>query len=88
MKLKEKVIEIHRDELYEQVWKLPVSRLAPKYGISDVGLSKICRKLKVPKPPRGYWTKIQFGKKVRQTPLIDVKKKFPLATIKIPVFFI
>lgn len=60
MRTKEKLIKIHRNELYEQVWKIPISHLAPKYGISDVGLSKICHKLNVPKPPRGYWTKIQF----------------------------
>jgi hypothetical protein len=64
-----KAIKIYRNKLYEQIWKVPISRLAPEYGLSDVGLSKICRKLKVPKPPRGYWTKLQFKKKVVRTPL-------------------
>ena len=54
---------IRRKELYEKIWKVPASELAAQYGLSDVGLSKICKKLKVPKPPRGYWTKLQFGKK-------------------------
>ena len=53
-------ITISRNELYEQVWKEPVSRLAPKYGISDVGLKKICRKLNVPTPPLGYRYIVDF----------------------------
>ena len=60
---------INRNELYEQVWSEPVSKLAPKYGLSDVGLKKICRKLNVPTPPLGYWTKIQHNIRVEKTPL-------------------
>jgi len=59
-------ITVNRNELYEQVWREPVSRLAPKYGISDVGLKKICRKLNVPTPPLGYWTKIQHNIRVEK----------------------
>ena len=58
-----------RGGLYDQVWKTPISRLAKQYGISDVGLAKICRKLKVPTPPVGYWAKVEFGKKVNRPPL-------------------
>ncbi|MDZ7736870.1 MAG: hypothetical protein U5P41_12800 [Gammaproteobacteria bacterium] len=34
------------EELYQQVWQTPMSKLAEQYGISDNGLAKICRKLK------------------------------------------
>jgi hypothetical protein len=37
-----------RAALYEQVWLQPVQQVAKSYGISDVGLGKICRKLRVP----------------------------------------
>lgn len=48
-------MEVHRETLYEEVWETPLSRLAPeKYGVSDVGLRKVCEKLHVPTPPRGY----------------------------------
>lgn len=60
---------ITRSKLYEEVWKKPFSRVASSYGISDVALSKICRKLNVPKPPRGYWARLQNGYKVTRTPL-------------------
>ena len=49
--MEEKTITIHRDTLYNKVWEIPVSRLAPEFGISDVGLKKICIKLNVPTPP-------------------------------------
>jgi hypothetical protein len=37
-------------------------RLATRYGISNVGLAKICHKNDIPRPPRGYWAKKEFGK--------------------------
>jgi len=73
----DKTITIHRDDLYHQVWQTPVSRLAPKYGISDVGLKKICRKLNVPTPPLGYWAKVQHNIRVEKTPLPKLKHGEP-----------
>ena len=48
-------IELSRQELYERVWSAPVSKIAPEFGLSDVGLAKACRRLKVPIPSVGYW---------------------------------
>ena len=50
-----------RDELYEQVWAQPVQAVAKSYGISGVRLGKVCRALKVPVPPRGYWARVRSG---------------------------
>ncbi len=58
-----------REELYKKVWAKPTVKLATEFGISDVGLSKICRKLDVPKPPPGYWRRIETGAKIKPTPL-------------------
>ncbi|MBK1872589.1 hypothetical protein FE848_05080 [Marinobacter sp. 1-3A] len=60
---------ITRESLYEEVWTEPVSRVAPRYGISDVALGKVCRKYRIPLPPRGYWAKINAGKSPRKLPL-------------------
>lgn len=60
---------IKRSELYRLVWEQPMLRLAKTYGLSDVGLAKICRKHDIPRPPRGYWAKLQHGQKPSQTPL-------------------
>lgn len=58
-----------RAELYEQVWTEPVRTVAQKYGISDVALAKVRKKLDVPLPGRGYWAKKSAGQKTRRTPL-------------------
>jgi len=59
----------NRKELYKQVWSRPVTTVAKEYGISDVGLRKICKKLKVPLPGVGYWQKRLHGKRIKHPPL-------------------
>jgi len=58
-----------REALYAEVWEEPVSLVARKYGISDVMLAKICRKLAVPVPGRGYWARKAAGQKLSRIPL-------------------
>src|SRR5258708_39588205 len=65
----DKPIVVTREHLYDQVWTMPTQKLAKQYGISDVGLSKICRRLNVPKPGLGYWAKVDAGQKPERTPL-------------------
>jgi len=61
-----------RNVLYDEVWAQPMWTLANKYGISDVGLAKTCRKLGVPLPGLGYWAKKSAGKKVPKRPPLPV----------------
>ncbi len=58
-----------RQQLYNLVWAEPIYQLAKKYQISDTGLRKRCLKYNIPVPPVGYWSKVQYGKKVRKIPL-------------------
>jgi hypothetical protein len=51
----------------------PMSRLAVQYGLSGNGLAKICRRLDVPNPPRGYWARKEAGKKVNQAALPAIR---------------
>ncbi|MFL5481250.1 MAG: hypothetical protein ACJ8AK_03605 [Gemmatimonadaceae bacterium] len=46
-----------------------MKNLAPHYGLSDVGLAKTCKRLRVPVPGRGYWAKKAAGHPVKQKPL-------------------
>jgi hypothetical protein len=57
----------HREALYEEVWSTPVTKVAKMHGLSDVGLRKICKKLAVPLPPAGYWSKVVHGKIVGES---------------------
>jgi len=63
---------IDRGLLYEEVWTDPVITVAQRYGLSDVGLAKICRRLKIPLPGRGYWAKLNAGKPTQRTRLPKV----------------
>jgi hypothetical protein len=58
-----------RKQLYTQVWSTPIRKLALKYGLSDVGLAKLCKRHDIPRPERGYWAKLQFGKAPPKTRL-------------------
>jgi hypothetical protein len=66
-----------REELYALVWATPMIQLAKNYGISDVGLRKICVKHGIPTPHLGYWAKAAAGKKVKQPPLPPAPKYMP-----------
>jgi len=47
-----------RAELFAMVWDRPATAVAEQLGVSDAYLSKLCKKLQVPKPPR--WTSPGF----------------------------
>lgn len=64
-------IRVSREELYRQVWETPMVKLAANYGISGNGLAKICSRMSVPYPPRGYWAKKAAGHAVVVSPLPD-----------------
>jgi hypothetical protein len=63
----------NREELYAEVWEQPLVKIAGKYNVSAVMLGKVCRKLQVPLPGRGYWAKKEFGKPVERIPLKEAK---------------
>jgi hypothetical protein len=62
---------------YRLVWTLPVSEIAARLGVSDVGLAKLCRRAAVPIPGRGYWQRTEAGQPVEPTPLEVAPKGLP-----------
>lgn len=46
-----------REDLYEWVWREPASQVARRLGLSAAGLAKICDRLDVPRPSRGFWVR-------------------------------
>lgn len=69
-------VKLTREELYAQVWAEPMQHLAKRYGLSDRGLAKMCERMCVPVPGRGYWARKAAGKTVRRPPLT------PLGTLR------
>jgi hypothetical protein len=63
------VAKVTRQQLYEQVWSIPVTQVAKLYGLSDVGLAKVLKAHEIPYPARGFWAKKHNGKTVRQMAL-------------------
>lgn len=68
-------VTLHREKLYQEVWQTPISRLASKYGLSDVGLAKVCKRMDIPLPPRGYWQKQRYGHEVKESNLPTARKQ-------------
>ncbi len=73
---------LSREQLYEQVWHKPMRHLASEYGLSHVGLAKLCKRHEIPTPPVGYWAKLQHKKVVTQ-PALPTPSDPALTTIVI-----
>ncbi|MDK1389974.1 hypothetical protein QN224_32130 [Sinorhizobium sp. 8-89] len=61
--------DLSREELFALVWEKPTQQVAKDLGVSDVAVGKLCARLQVPKPPRGYWAKVEAGEIPRRPPL-------------------
>jgi AcrR family transcriptional regulator len=59
---------LSRRDLYNLVWSTPMKTAAETMGLSPNGLAKICDRLLVPYPTRGYWNKTG-AQRPRRTPL-------------------
>lgn len=62
-------MEISREELYELVWKEPITAISKRLGVKDSELRKECKKANIPLPILGYWSKLKYNKEVEVTPL-------------------
>lgn len=51
-----------REQLYDLVWKEPMLRIGERLGVSSSYMARVCTDLRVPRPPRGYWAQLEFGK--------------------------
>jgi hypothetical protein len=69
----QKSLTTTRTELYRRVWNTPMRTLAKEFGLSDVGLAKICEKHHIPRPPVGHWVRVERGHHPEQTPLPDIE---------------
>lgn len=67
--------ELSREELFALVWEKPTSDLTKELGLSDVAIGKLCTRLQVPKPPRGYWARVQAGRTPRRPALVAFREE-------------
>jgi hypothetical protein len=52
---------VTREELYEEVWAEPMTMVAARYGVSSSFMARVCDRLNVPQPHRGYWAQLKVG---------------------------
>jgi len=78
-----------REKLYELVWQEPMLKVAARYGVASIYMARVCVELRVPRPPSGYWSKVEFGKASPAPPLPpardgDVTEWHPGAVLTAP----
>jgi hypothetical protein len=61
--------ELSRKSLFEMVWSQPMTKLAAQFKISDVALTKICRRHEIPVPGRGFWARVAAGQRLNRPEL-------------------
>ena len=66
-----------REALHDLVWTAPVSEIAERLGVSDVGLAKLCRRAAIPRPGRGYWARVEAGQRIERTALPPPPEDLP-----------
>lgn len=57
-------IRVSRDQLYDMVWREPMIKVAMRYEVSSSFLARVCARLNIPRPERGYWAKLSAGHQV------------------------
>jgi len=55
-------MSVTREKLFEEVWAEPMTIVATRYGVSSSFLARVCERLNVPRPARGYWARLEVGK--------------------------
>jgi hypothetical protein len=64
-------MEITRSELYRLVSDAPLSKVAPKLGLSPTILAATCKKHDIPYPGSGFWTRKAMGLPATPPPMPD-----------------
>lgn len=53
---------VTRQELYDMAWRMPMLRVAERFGVSSSYLARVFTELRIPRPAPGYWAQVEFGK--------------------------
>lgn len=61
-------MKLTRKELYDLVWKEPLTAISKRLEISGAELGKRCAAANIPLPPNGYWSTLIYGKNKERTP--------------------
>jgi hypothetical protein len=45
---------VMREKLFKEVWSEPMTTVAKRYGVSSNYLARVCERMGLPRPERGY----------------------------------
>jgi len=71
-----------REQLYAEVWSVPMIHLSKRYGLSGPALRQICVNLAIPIPARGHWAKLAAGHDVPKPPLAAISAGAPARDVE------
>jgi ATP-dependent Zn protease len=74
-------MSVSREKLYQEVWAEPMLKVGAHYGVSSSFLARVCRRMNVPCPPRGYWARKSAGLRSKVPPLPNPEPGDELAWI-------
>ena len=64
---------VSREKIFEEIWAEPITTVSKRYDVSDSFFVRICKRLKIPRPPKGYWAKLAAGITTPKPLLPDAK---------------
>ena len=71
--IQEPATPLTREALYSLVWSEPMLKVAARFEVSSSYMARVCTRMNVPRPDRGYWAKKEVGKAPKQTPLPEAR---------------
>ena len=66
-------MRVKREKLYSEVWAEPSLTVAKRYNVSSSYLGRVCERLDIPRPPRGFWAQRAAGIEFEQPALPDAE---------------
>ncbi len=75
-------LPLTREALYKLVWSEPMLKVGAKYKVSSSYMARVCKRLNVPRPERGYWNKLAVGKAPPIPSLPDLQPGDELAWVR------
>ena len=66
-------MSVSREKLYDEVWAEPMTTVAERYEVSSSFLARVCERLNVPRPPRGYWAQLKVSRTKKRPSLPEAR---------------
>ena len=66
-------LPLTREVLYALVWSEPMLKAAARFNVSSSYMARVCARMNVPRPERGYWARLAVGQTPTKIPLPEAQ---------------